>query len=134
MTVKTENEDEADEADAEREDEEGEGEEKPMTWPLETINTVQTTVQTTHFARRQQEKGTPKHHVRPLPLDSQLHHCAAGGPGQQCPLPALAPGVGLKSASASKHDMYVYLQQKRTHHDVKPSPNPVRGRAKLRGI
>lgn len=79
MTVKTENEDEADEADAEREDEEGEGEEKPMTWPLETINTVQQQSKPRTLLDDNKKKGTPKHHVRPLPLDSQLHHCAAGG-------------------------------------------------------
>ena len=59
MTVKTENEDEADEADAEREDEGGEGEEKPMTWPLEIINTVQQQSKPRSLLHDNKKKGPP---------------------------------------------------------------------------
>ena len=59
MTVKTENDDEADEADAEREDEGGEGEEKPMTWPLEIINTVQQQSKPRSLLHDNKKKGLP---------------------------------------------------------------------------
>jgi hypothetical protein len=67
MTVKTENEDEADEADAEREDEEGEGEEKPMTWPLETINTVQQQSKPRTLLDDNKKKGLPNITCGPCP-------------------------------------------------------------------